>query len=457
MKLLNYDSVYFLGIGGIGMSALARWFNYHGYKVAGYDKVRTQLCIKLEEEGMDIHYDDNPAKLPEDRSQSNTLIVYTPAIPKNHSEKSQLLKEGFELKKRSEVLGLISRTFYTVAVAGTHGKTTTSCLITHLINTAGKDVTAFLGGISSDLNSNFIANKTKEATAVVEADEFDRSFLTLHPNLAIITNTDADHLDIYGDHQHLLDSFRAFAEKVDPKGMLFINEKYAAELEVNNSNIRTYGINRGQFFASNISIRDGYFYFDFQGEDAKIHELKMGVPGFHNVENAVAAIAVALALNISEDKIREGLTSFKGVKRRFEFLVRDEEQVFIDDYAHHPTEIEAFLNSVKAIYPGRHLTVIFQPHLYSRTRDFASGFSKSLSLADRVMLLDIYPAREEPIPGVTSDIIFKGIDTDKVKCTKEGLLDILKSLETEIITTIGAGDIDTLVPVIKNWINKEEV
>lgn len=439
------------------MSALARWFMYHGYEVAGYDRVRTDLCKKLESEGMDIHYEDDPEKLPSNRSVDTTLIIYTPAIPKGHKERKQLLDEGFELKKRSEVLGIISRSFYTVAVAGTHGKTTTSSLIAHLLNYAGKDVTAFLGGISTDLNSNFIANKTKDAVAVVEADEFDRSFLSLHPNIAIITNTDADHLDIYGNRDHLLESFRAFAEKVDKQGNLFINDKYSEELGVRYSNTSTYGLNRGQFFASNISIRDGYFYFDFQGEEKIIHELKLGVPGFHNVENAVAAVAVALALNIPDEKIRNGLAAFKGVKRRFEFILRSEENVFIDDYAHHPTEIEAFISSVKALYPGRHVTVIFQPHLYSRTRDFAEGFVESLSLADRVILLDIYPAREEPIPGVTSDIIYQDLSTDKMRCEKETLLECLGSINTDVIATVGAGDIDTMVPKIKEWLKKEEV
>lgn len=453
MKILNYDSVYFLGIGGIGMSALARWFMYHNYKVSGYDRVRTDLSRKLESEGMDIHYDDDPQKLPEDRSLESTLIVYTPAIPKDHKERQQLLAEGFELKKRSEILGLISGAFFTVAVAGTHGKTTTSSIIAYLLKRSGRDITAFLGGISTNFESNFIANNTDKAIAVVEADEFDRSFLTLHPNIAIITNTDADHLDIYGDRDHLLDSFRAFAGKVDEEGSLFINDENFEELNFKNKNTKTYGINRGQFFATNISIENGYFYFDFQGEGQIINRLKLGVPGFHNVQNAVAATAVALALDINESDIRKGLEEFKGVKRRFEYIVRSEEHIFIDDYAHHPTEIDAFVRSVNALYPEKHVTVIFQPHLYSRTRDFAEGFSKSLSLADRVVLLDIYPAREEPIPGVTSELIFKDITTEKIKSKKENLIELLSSLKTEVIATVGAGDIDELVPKIKESLN----
>lgn len=457
MRLDQYDSVYFLGIGGIGMSALARWFNHHGVKVYGYDRVRSELCVQLEKEGMEIHYKDDPSLLPSERSTENMLVIYTPAVQKDHKEKLQLVAEGFELKKRSEVLGMISRKFFTVAVGGTHGKTTTSCMITHLLKEDGMDITAFLGGISVDLNSNFIANRSDKAVAIVEADEFDRSFLTLHPNIAVVTNADADHLDIYGDRSHLVDSFKGFINKLEEGGTLFINDKFYNELiEEPQKKYRSYGINRGQFFAHNITISDGFFQFDFQGEGKRIHALKMGVPGFHNIENATAAVAVALALNVPEESIRKSLASFKGVKRRFEFILRAK-KIFIDDYAHHPTEISAFIESVKALYPDKKVMVIFQPHLYSRTRDFADGFAESLSMADSVILLDIYPARELPIPGVTSDIIFKNITAEKVLVSKEQLLDELDRHEFEVLATIGAGDIDTMVDKIKRkLINEHE-
>jgi UDP-N-acetylmuramate--alanine ligase len=448
LKPDQYHSVYFLGIGGIGMSALARWFNHHGVKVYGYDRVRSNLCEQLELEGMDLHYEEDPARLPAGRSVDNMLVVYTPAVPRDHKEKLQLIAEGYQPKKRSEVLGMISREFFTVAVAGTHGKTTTSCLIAHILKEAGLDITAFLGGISQDLNSNFVANNTKDAIAVVEADEFDRSFLTLHPNLAIITNADADHLDIYGDRTHLVDSFKAFINKLAEDGTLFINEKFYDELADKQKNNKSYGINRGQFFAHSITIVDGFFHFDFQGEEKSFHGLKLGIPGFHNIENATAAIAVAVALNIPEDNIRKSLASFRGIKRRFEFILSSD-VIFIDDYAHHPTEISAFIKSTKALFPDKKLTVIFQPHLYSRTRDFAEGFAESLSLADKVILLEIYPARESPIPGVTSEIIFKNITAEKVLVSKDDLPDELDNHEIEVLATVGAGDIDTLVPKIK--------
>ena len=431
------------------MSALARWFNYHGVKIYGYDRVRTQLCEQLEKEGMEIHYQDDPQQLPPHRSVDNMLVIHTPAIPKDHKEKAKLIEEGFEPKKRSEVLGLISREFFTVAVAGTHGKTTTSCLIAHILHQAGKDLTAFLGGISQDFKSNFVANKTRDAIAVVEADEFDRSFLTLHPDLAVVTNADADHLDIYGDRKHLVDSFKEFLNRVHRNGTAYINEKFYDELTNDQQiNAKSYGINQGQIFAHNITINNGFFQFDFQGKNKSIYGLKMGVPGFHNIENATAAVAVALALKIPEDEIRNALASFRGIKRRFEFILRTE-VIFIDDYAHHPTEIAAFIKSVKALYPDKELTVIFQPHLYSRTRDFAGGFASSLSLADKVILLDIYPAREMPLPGVTSEIIFTKITADKVMVKKEELLDELDHHMLEVVATVGAGDIDALVPEIK--------
>ncbi|GAA0890931.1 UDP-N-acetylmuramate--L-alanine ligase [Fulvivirga kasyanovii] len=456
MTLKNYHSVYFLGIGGIGMSALARWFNENNYYVAGYDRTSTELTRQLEAENIYIHYQDGvdfiPKKIKEDKE--GVLIVYTPAIPKGHLEFNYLKDNGYVLQKRSQVLGMISVGFHTVAVAGTHGKTTTSSMVAHLLKSAGRDITAFLGGIATNYGSNFIANErvTPETVAVVEADEFDRSFLALNPDIAVVTASDADHLDIYGDKSSLETSFKEFIGKIKTNGKLFINEKIAKELTADyKGTVCTYGINRGHFFASNITMKNGFFEFDYSDERHKIERLRLGVPGFHNVENATVAIAIALDLLLSPEEVREGIDSYMGVKRRFEYLLRGRDTVLVDDYAHHPVEIEAFLRSLRALYPERKITAIFQPHLYSRTRDFADGFAESLSLADEVILLDIYPAREEPIEGVTSEIIFKNISVDqKVQCSKGELLDYLKDRELDVVATIGAGDIDQMVLPVRD-------
>nr|WP_262896695.1 UDP-N-acetylmuramate--L-alanine ligase [Fulvivirga marina] len=452
----NYHSVYFLGIGGIGMSALARWFNENDYYVAGYDRTSTELTRQLEAENVSVHYQDGvhfiPKKIRGDKE--GVLIVYTPAIPKAHEEFNYLKDSGYELKKRSQVLGMITEGFYTVAVAGTHGKTTTSSMVAHLLKSAGRDIAAFLGGIATNYGSNFISNEeiTPETVAVVEADEFDRSFLALNPDVAVVTASDADHLDIYGDKLNLETSFKEFIGKIKDKGKLFINEKISKELTTDfGGTVCTYGINRGHFFASNITMKNGFFEFDYSDERHKIERLRLGVPGFHNVENATVAIAIALDLLLSPEEVKNGIESYMGVKRRFEYLLRGQSAVLVDDYAHHPVEIEAFLKSLRALYPDRKITAIFQPHLYTRTRDFADGFAESLSLADEVILLDIYPAREEPIEGVTSEIIFKNISVDnKVQCTKQELLKYLKGIELDVVATIGAGDIDQLVLPVRD-------
>ena len=461
MKLENYHSVYFIGIGGIGMSALARWFNHNGFSVSGYDKTPTTLTNKLIEEGIKIHFEDDinliPEKIKSDKSGS--LIIITPAIPKYHTELNFLKDNGYELYKRSQVLGMISAEFHLVAVAGTHGKTTTSSMIAHLLKHAGRDITAFLGGIATNYNSNYIANQNKDgkAIAVVEADEFDRSFLTLHPDVAVVTSADADHLDIYGDKTHLEDSFKAFISQVKANGKLFINEKIAKDLVSDDydKSANTYGINRGQFFASNITMSSGFFEFNYCDEQCNINNLMLGVPGFHNVENATVAIAVALDLGLTPEEIKAGIESYRGVKRRFEYIIKSEKIVFVDDYAHHPTEIESFLKSLKAMYPDKKVTAIFQPHLFTRTRDFVDGFAESLDIADEVILLDIYPAREEPIEGVTSKIIFDKMKTEKVLINKEMLLSHLETEDFEVIATIGAGDIDKLVQPIKEHLNEK--
>lgn len=442
------------------MSALARWFKANNFYVAGYDRTPSDLTTQLSAEGMDIHFDDKieaiPAKIRDNKER--VLVVYTPAIPKMHQEFNYLKDQGFELQKRSQVLGIITDAFKTIAVGGTHGKTTTSSMIAHILKNAGMDITAFMGGIATNYNSNFIRNEKLDSNtvAVVEADEFDRSFLALNPDIAVVTASDADHLDIYGDKGNLEVSFKAFIEKVKSNGKLFINEKIAKDL-VDSSYSRTvgtYGINQGQFFASNITMNNGFFEFNYSDERFKIERIKLGVPGFHNVENATVAIAIALELGIHPEDVKHGVETYKGVKRRFEYLIRSEKIVFVDDYAHHPVEIEAFLGSLTAMYPERKITAIFQPHLYSRTRDFAEGFAKSLSLADEVILLDIYPAREEPLEGVSSEIIFKDISAkSKVRCTKSELMEVLKERELEVVATIGAGDIDQLVQPVLKFLN----
>jgi len=453
VKLDQFDSIYFLGIGGIGMSALARWFKHKGLRVSGYDKTPTPLTHELLEEGMEIHFEDRVEFIPGYISKEKTLVVYTPAIPKSHVEFAYLKDKGFTILKRSEVLGLLTKNYKTVAVAGTHGKTTTSSLIAHILKVAKVDMVAFLGGITANYESNLVMHgEVNDKTIVVaEADEFDRSFLRLFPSIAVVTSADADHLDIYGDHLQMLSAYKEFINQLIRGGDLIIHESIASLAnEATQIKKVSYGMSRGQFFAGNIIAKGGFFEFDLHGFDKKIEKIQLGVPGFHNMENAIAATLVALKLGIREEVIREALLSFRGVKRRFEFIIKKEELVYIDDYAHHPTEIEAFLMSLKEMYKGKKITVVFQPHLYTRTRDFASGFSKSLSIGDEVLLMDIYPAREEPIPGVTSDMLFEAISSPvKMRCNKENLLEKLSALNIEVLATIGAGDIDTFVKPIK--------
>jgi UDP-N-acetylmuramate--alanine ligase len=460
MKLEQYDSVYFLGIGGIGMSAIARWFKHKGLRVAGYDRTPTPLTHELLEEGMEIHFEDRIEFIPGYISKEKTLVVFTPAIPKNHIEHAYLKDLGFTILKRSEVLGLLTKSYKTIAVAGTHGKTTTSSLIAHILKSAGVNMVGFLGGITTNYDSNLVmeGEVNDKTVVVVEADEFDRSFLRLYPEIAVVTSADADHLDIYGDHSSMLKSFRDFIKQINVNGNLIIHESIESLSEGISVSKETYGMSRGQFFAGNITptSRGGFFEFDLHGFGKKVEKIQLGVPGFHNMENAIAATLVALKLGISETHIRQALQSFKGVKRRFEFIIKRDDLIYIDDYAHHPTEIEAFLTSLKSMYAGKKLTVVFQPHLFTRTRDFAEGFSKSLSIADEVLLMDIYPAREEPIPGVTSDMLFKDItSTVKIRCNKGDVLQKLEDLDVEVLATVGAGDIDTFVKPIKEMLNKK--
>ncbi len=453
--------VYFIGIGGIGMSALARWFHLNGKQVYGYDRTETPLTRQLSREGIGIHYRDDPALIPApvlDRLEE-TLVVYTPAIPGDHRELNFLKQKGADIRKRSEVLGAITGDHYTVAVAGTHGKTTTSSMLAHMLVVGGKNPVAFLGGIVQEYDSNLIVTPGSGAgsVAVVEADEYDRSFLKLHPDVAIITSADADHLDIYGKREHLLESMRAFIGLIDYRGLLIVKENFEEELAVDRG-IRhlTYGLDSGDCHAENIRIEKGSFCFDFHGPDQEIRDLSLNVPGYHNVENAVAAVAAGLNLGLDHLDVAGALSGYKGVKRRFEYLIREPGRIYIDDYAHHPEEIRALLTSVKSLYPEKKITVVFQPHLFSRTRDFADGFASQLDLADEVILLNIYPAREQPVEGVTSRMIMDRMKKARVKlCDDEQLLDCIKKLNPEVLLTVGAGDIDRFVQLIAEMLKKK--
>jgi UDP-N-acetylmuramate--alanine ligase len=442
---------YFLGIGGIGMSALARYFNKMGKKVAGYDKIETSLTNELTDEGIDIHYEENINAIPSEilSNKSDTLVVVTPAIPKNHTEWNYFINNGYSIVKRSELLGLLTKESKTVAVAGTHGKTTTSTIIAHLIKQSGINCSAFLGGIAKNYNSNLLLSKEK-GLIVVEADEYDRSFLTLYPSMAVITSMDADHLDIYGSKEYMEESYRLFAQQVNSNGIIIA--KKGLNLGENiSATVKTYS-NREEadYVANNIRVEDGKFVFDFVSADKKIKNIVWGMPGRHNVENAIAAIAVALNLGVKEEIIKSALLSFEGVKRRFEFHVRTSKNVYIDDYAHHPEELKACIEGIKELYIDKKITGVFQPHLYSRTRDFAEGFAQSLDMLDECILLDIYPARELPIEGVSSQTIMDRMKLKNKKLlSKEALLEYINEKKPEVLVTLGAGDIDQLVEPIK--------
>jgi UDP-N-acetylmuramate--alanine ligase len=446
---------YFLGIGGIGMSAIARYLHSKNIQVAGYDKTETELTKQLVSEGMNVHYHDSGAEVLKWLGDKNdTLIVITPAIPKDHQEWKVLTDGGYTIQKRSQVLGIISAAFHTLAVAGTHGKTTTSTLLAHLLKQSKVDCSAFLGGISANYNSNLLLSNQSDKM-VVEADEFDRSFLTLHPSISIITSTDADHLDIYGEHDALKKSFAEFASQT--KNHLIIKK----ELDLcddlkGDKRLLTYSITQtADFYASDIQIVGDEYYFDLHLQNQKLEKVNLGIPGLHNVENAIAAAAAAYLTGVSYDEIVVGLKSFRGVKRRFEYIIRNNDMVYIDDYAHHPTEINAIVGSVKQMYPGRKLLVVFQPHLYSRTRDFAEGFAQSLSQADDLILLDIYPARELPIPGVSSEILLQNATAkSKMLCSKNELCEVIAQKQPALVLTLGAGDIDQLVQPIAETLKR---
>lgn len=451
MELQNIKRVYLIGIGGIGMSGLARYFHHLGFIVCGYDKTSTDLTTDLKNEGIQIIFDDNAEWIPMSFRQPDegTLVIFTPAIPKDSEILNFFQKRGFELFKRSQVLGLISRGMYTVAVAGTHGKTTTSTMVAHILKDSGVDCSAFLGGISSNYHSNVLYGKNN--IVVVEADEYDRSFLTLYPDIAVITSMDADHLDIYGDHSHLTDSFKMFASQIKEGGVLI--HKQGLPLDTG----YTYSIvGEADAEAQNIRIENGSFYFDFKNNDTEIRDIQLGIPGFHNVENATAASEVCLRLGVSGDDIKIALESFRGVHRRFEYIVKSDEHIYIDDYAHHPEELRAAITSVKKLYPDKKLVTIFQPHLYTRTRDFANGFAEVLDMTDELILLDIYPARELPIEGVNSEMILSRMKmANKRIAGKQEAVEIIKNEKPGLLLTVGAGDIDTLVEPFKNALNAD--
>lgn len=447
IALADIKRVYLIGIGGIGMSGLARYFHHQGLLVCGYDKTATPLTQAMANEGICMLYEDEASLIPLSfqAKDEDTLLIYTPAIPKDSKILNYFLNKAFKLYKRSEVLGIISKGMFCIAVAGTHGKTTTSSLIAHLLKEGGIDCSAFLGGISTNYQTNVLFGKSE--VMVVEADEYDRSFLTLHPNIAVITSMDADHLDIYGEEKELHESFRLFAKQVKPDGTLI------RKVNLPLTEGKTYGINQSEAQSEgfNIKIENQNFVFDFRNEDLKMEALVLGLPGQHNIENAVAAIEVALALKISPEDIRKGLASFLGVKRRFEYVIKDKSRIFIDDYAHHPEELKACFKAVRSLYPEHQLTVVFQPHLFSRTRDFAADFISVLNSVDELLLLEIYPARELPIAGVNSQMLASQMDVDKVRvCGKEEALQIIRMEKPALLLTVGAGDIDTLIQPLKN-------
>jgi UDP-N-acetylmuramate--alanine ligase len=455
MELDKIKNVYLLGIGGIGMSALARYFKASGKLVAGYDKTATTLTDTLIAEGIAIHFDDNIQNIDKAfHSASDTLIIYSPAVPKENLELNYFINNNFTIHKRAKVLGSISNATKTIAVAGTHGKTTTSSLIAHILHFANLNPSAFLGGITQNYQTNLLISKTinENTLTVVEADEYDRSFLHLHPEIAIITSIDADHLDIYGDKKQIEESYSLFAQQA--KSTLILNRAFSDSI-VSDKQVITYALtdNTAMYYATNIRIENAAYHYDVVTPSKTIKNISLGLPGHHNVENSIAAIVVADLLIINYDTIHAALSSFKGVKRRFDYQVKTEKIVYIDDYAHHPTELTACINSAKEMYPTKKITGIFQPHLFSRTRDFADEFAASLDLLDECILLDIYPARELPIEGITSAMLLEKMRLKhKSVCKKENILNTISTLEIDVLLTLGAGDIDTLVTPIKDYL-----
>lgn len=460
MQILDYKLYYFLGVGGIGMSALARYFNHYGKTVYGYDKTSTALTVELEREGIPCHYTEDVELLKKTLSNykpEEVLIVYTPAVPKNHAEYVYLSSNNYVIKKRSEVLGEITKQFKTIAIAGTHGKTTTTTLVTHLLKTAGINCYSFMGGISKNYSTNLLFGdpNDKDAYVVVEADEYDRSFLTLFPQIAVITSVDADHLDIYGNKDAMHESYLLFSKQVKKEGVLIVKKNVDNELKLTDKRlIYSLNLNTG-YCAESVKVEGGEFHYNIKSEVEAVSGVTIGLPGLHNVENSIAAVAVAQQLGVKADKIREALRSFQGVKRRFDYRVKSSKLVYVDDYAHHPEELKAAIGAAKQLYPDKKVTGIFQPHLFSRTRDFADAFAESLDLLDECILLDIYPARELPIEGVTSQMLLDKMKSkQKHLVKKENLLEFLKDKPLEVLMTMGAGDIDKFVQPIEELLKK---
>ncbi|MEZ4885444.1 MAG: UDP-N-acetylmuramate--L-alanine ligase [Chitinophagales bacterium] len=467
LNINDISSAYFIGIGGIGMSALARYFHRRGVEVSGYDKTSTPLTDQLQLEGMMIRFEEDVELIPKDVD----VVVYTPAIPKDHKELIFYQKSDIPVLKRSEILALVTKDTFTIAVAGSHGKTTVTSMIAHILEQAGYGCTAFVGGIMVNYDSNYLSGRTD--VIVVEADEYDRSFLRLHPNVAVITAVDTDHLDIYGTKEGVEEAFSLFVGQLKENGLLVAKESISilSHLEVN-GRIATYDLESktADFHTRQMSILGGSYIFELESPEKRYAQLALNIGGLHNVENSIAAIAVAENLGIEAQAIAEALATFKGIKRRFEYIIQpkpkrvaislagelevaEEEEkgvVMIDDYAHHPEELRALLSSVRDLYPDKKITAIFQPHLFSRTKDLAVGFGRSLSLADEVILLDIYPAREKPMEGVTSKLIFDEVTIEeKVMCAKSELLGLIEGRKFEVLLTVGAGDISDLVEPIK--------
>lgn len=449
MNLETLHRVYFLGIGGIGMSAIARWFNAQECSVSGYDKTPSPLTQQLMNEGIDIHFEDNPNKIPEDTQ----LVVFTPAIPKNNQEFIQLSKSQIPMLKRSQILGLISEQHPTIAVAGTHGKTTVTSMIAHILKENDIMLSGFIGGIANNFASNLVLSERTDVV-VVEADEFDRSFLTLHPNIAIITSMDADHLDIYGKHEELKESFILFAKQIKEGGKLIVRHGLE-EMPSIKADRTSYGSEKEAYYSlSNLLYKEGYMHLDVQVDHEYKTTLQMSMPGRHNAENALAASIACLNYGLSFGQIKRALYTYKGVKRRFDIRVNTQYNVYIDDYAHHPTEIESIVKATREMFPGKTICAVFQPHLFTRTRDFANDFAESLALLDEVALMEIYPARELPIDGINSQFLLDKIQMEKKSIVaKEEIADFVKNNTADIILTLGAGDIDRHVLEIEKIIS----
>ena len=448
---MKIESVYFVGIGGIGMSAIARYFLSRGVIVAGYDRTPSDLTEQLRKEGALVHYEDSVALIPAPcRDKEGTLVVYTPAIPLDHSELTFFRQQGFEIQKRAQVLGTLTRTLKGLCVAGTHGKTTTSSMAAHLLHQSHVDCNAFLGGITKNYGTNYILSQ-KSPFVVIEADEFDRSFHWLTPYASVITATDADHLDIYGTEEAYLESFRKYSSLILPGGYLVMHTGLKMQPDVQQGvTVYTYSREAGDFHAENVCIGNGRITFDLVSPLGNIPGIELGVPVSVNIENGIAAMALAQVGGATPDEIRRGMASFSGVDRRFDFHVRTDRMAYLSDYAHHPEEIRRSLESLRELYNGRRIKAIFQPHLYTRTRDFYRDFADALSLADDVCIVDIYPAREQPIPGVTSALIYDNLKPGikRQMCSKEEILDIVRQGGFDVLVTLGAGDIENYVSQI---------